>query len=668
MNTPPIPETRFFEKIVENLYEGIIIFSIDFRILYASNQIKEILSPEVLNDSNMKFYSLFDRASQKKIRNSINKLLTGESRISLEQIISINSSNVSGKLSLMLTKIETSADHVVFLAQLTDSILTNKEEELTKVLYKISEASNSSKNLKELLFFVRNELENVIDTNNFYVALYNDATEKYTFPYHKDEYDDIEENVEYDLSGSVTDYVRRNKIPLLVDDYVNSMLAKSGEIVEAVGAPSAVWIGVPLRVGKSAIGVVAVQSYDSGTDYDNEDLEILKIVSENISSVIYRKHTEDALKDSEIKFRSLFGQAPFAIQVYDKDGLLLYANPAWGKLFDIKQPEEYFGEYNILQTAKFGNDQLYAGISQVMSGETVFFDEIFLNAEKLKIDGRNRWVKKNMYPLYDLKGNISNIVIMDEDITKRKESEERYRHIFENATLGVFQSSFEGRFLIANPALIEMLGYESYEELSKVDIEKEIYANPLERKIYKNKLISEEIVSGFETVFKKRNGDYIFIRNSAKLTSDEQGNKFIEGTIEDISEKKLAERTMLEAKEKAEKSDRLKSEFLAQMSHEIRTPINTILSFSSLLKEMVTNELPDDMADSFDIMDRAGKRIIRTIDMILDMSLLQSGSYESVKKRVDIFEDILINLVADSKLKATQKNLDLKIKKNVKIQ
>ncbi|MGE5363940.1 MAG: ABC transporter substrate binding protein [Bacteroidota bacterium] len=104
-----------------------------------------------------------------------------------------------------------------------------------------------------------------------------------------------------------------------------------------------------------------------------------------------------------------------------------------------------------------------------------------------------------------------------------------------------------------------------------------------------------------------------------------------------ISAKKKIERELVRAKQLAERSDNLKSEFLAQMSHEIRTPINSILSFTSLIKEQVEDKVDDDLASGFSIINRAGYRIIRTINLLLNMSEIQTDNYSPVFRKIDLY-------------------------------
>jgi PAS domain S-box-containing protein len=124
---------------------------------------------------------------------------------------------------------------------------------------------------------------------------------------------------------------------------------------------------------------------------------------------------------------------------------------------------------------------------------------------------------------------------------------------------------------------------------------------------------------------------------------------------------KESQEAMLRAKDKAEKSDLLKSEFLAQMSHEIRTPINSILSFSGLIKDEFEPRLSSEYRSCFNAINRAGDRIIRTVDMILNMSDLQSGAYEITPSEYDLYDSVRTNLLEEFEQKAKDKGLNFVI-------
>lgn len=123
---------------------------------------------------------------------------------------------------------------------------------------------------------------------------------------------------------------------------------------------------------------------------------------------------------------------------------------------------------------------------------------------------------------------------------------------------------------------------------------------------------------------------------------------------------------LTKAKEMAETSSRLKTEFLAQMSHEIRTPINSILSFSSLIQEELDKEMNDELISGFKIINLAGKRIIRTIDLILNMSELRSGSYEYIPTKADLIQQVLKPVIAELHSQADEKHISLNFEYNIK--
>ena len=116
--------------------------------------------------------------------------------------------------------------------------------------------------LADLLSAIRDILGTLIDTTNFYIALYDAKTDTYTFPLHIDEYDRPTSRKHSDMTKSLTDYVRRIGEPcFFTAEKLNELIA-NGEIVQ-FGTLSAVWLGVPLKAARGSIGVFSVQSYDN---------------------------------------------------------------------------------------------------------------------------------------------------------------------------------------------------------------------------------------------------------------------------------------------------------------------------------------------------------------------------------------------------------------------
>ncbi|MDX9823208.1 MAG: PAS domain S-box protein, partial [Syntrophales bacterium] len=132
-------------------------------------------------------------------------------------------------------------------------------------------------------------------------------------------------------------------------------------------------------------------------------------------------------------------------------------------------------------------------------------------------------------------------------------SEEKYRHIFEHAVEGIFQSTPEGRYLSVNPALARMSGYASPEEMisSVTDIRSQLYVNPAQRDEYKRKLEAAGHLENFEFLAKDRNGNPICMSVNARVVKDADGKiLFYEGTQEDITRRRQAEEALKAANRK----------------------------------------------------------------------------------------------------------------------
>ena len=182
-------------------------------------------------------------------------------------------------------------------------ISNRKEAEAVQsVLLNVSQAVSESDNLEELLATIHHELGRLIDTTNFYVALYHEDIDKYTFPYHVDQFDGDEEIQPATLEKSLTDYVRRLGRAQMIDEAAFQGLVDSGE-VELIGAPSAIWLGVPLKAAGKVIGVVVVQSYEESSPYSQSDFQVMTFVSDNIALGIERKLAEEERERLEAQVR-----------------------------------------------------------------------------------------------------------------------------------------------------------------------------------------------------------------------------------------------------------------------------------------------------------------------------------------------------------------------------
>src|SRR5213076_318835 len=197
-----------------------------------------------------------------------------------------------------------------------------RAEQIQLATYRISEAAHAAGTLQELFRAIHGIVGELMPAKNFYIALYDAASDLLTFPYYVDEYDN---DFPAKRPGKgLTEYVLRTGAPLLVTPEVQAELERRGQ-VELIGAPSIDWVGVPLKIGDRPIGVLVAQTYAPGVRYGATERHILQFVSTQVAMAIERKRTEEQLHESERKYRLLFETNPEPMFVYDFDTLRILA-------------------------------------------------------------------------------------------------------------------------------------------------------------------------------------------------------------------------------------------------------------------------------------------------------------------------------------------------------
>ena len=189
-----------------------------------------------------------------------------------------------------------------------------RAERIQLATYRISEAAQAAGSLQELFRAIHAIVGELMPAKNFYIALYDAASDLLTFPYYVDEYDSDFPSKR--PGKGLTEYVLRTGEPLLVTPEVQAELERRGQ-VELIGAPSIDWVGVPLKIGDRPIGVLVAQTYAPGVRYGETERHVLQFVSTQVAMAIERKRTEEQLHESERKYRLLFETNPEPMFVYE---------------------------------------------------------------------------------------------------------------------------------------------------------------------------------------------------------------------------------------------------------------------------------------------------------------------------------------------------------------
>jgi PAS domain S-box-containing protein len=248
---------------------------------------------------------------------------------------------------------------------------------------------------------------------------------------------------------------------------------------------------------------------------------------------------------------------------------------------------------------------------------------------------------------------------------KLRQAEQKYRGIFEEAIVGIFQTSPDGRLLSINPAQARMYGYDSPEEMiaERQNISTHTYVDPQRREEFKRLMEEQDVVGNFEFEAYRKDGVRAWVSVNARAVRDDSGAiAYYVGTSEDITQRKSAqeklEREIIErkrAEEAAEMANRYKSEFLANMSHEIRTPMNGIFGMTELLLD---TELTSEQRDNVRLVRLSAESLLSVINDILDFSKIEAGKMELESIAFDLRES-LGDTMKTLGLRAHQKGLEL---------
>ncbi len=345
--------------------------------------------------------------------------------------------------------------------------------------------------------------------------------------------------------------------------------------------------------------------------------------------VTQRKRIEEELAYERDLLRSLLDHIPDRIYFKDAYSRFMRCSRSMAVRLGLSDPQEVVGKTDFdfhppAQAREYFNDE-----QRILQTREPLINKL---EQQRGPNDTEIWASVTKVPIFNQSGTITGLVGLSRDITQLKQTEnalrqaeEKYRAIYENSVEGIFQTTRDGHFLSANPALARMYGFDDPQQLvtALTDIAHQLYVNPERREEFRQRVRQHGAVTGFESEIYRRDGSRIWISESARPVTDAQGNfLYYEGTVDDITARKMVDMERERAREAALETARTKAQFLANMSHEIRTPMNAIIGMTDMLRD---TRLNPEQREYVDTIHHSTDSLLSIINDILDFSKMEAG-------------------------------------------
>jgi len=460
--------------------------------------------------------------------------------------------------------------------------------------YRISQAAHTAGSLQDLFRAIHEIVGELMPARNFYIALCDSDCTLITFPYFVDEYDPPP--APKPPGRGLTEYVLRSGEPLLGTPAVFEDLVRRGE-VESIGAPSIDWLGVPLKVEGRVIGVLVVQSYTERVRYTERQRRALEFVSTQVAMAIERRRGEDALLDSEVRYRALADATMEAVVIHD-EGRVVEVNPAFLRLFRYDDPSELVGrsifDLGTPETAKQVADAVRAGLETPYEATGLRKDGTTFLGELVGRPATYRGRRVRMTAIHD--------------ITERRRaeaalraSEARLSQAQAIAHLGVWELDLTNvNDVNANPLwwsdeTFRIFGYEP----GQVTVTNDLFfsAVPAADRPRIKAAIARSIGDGapynIEHHITRPDGSERIVREQSTIVHDAAGRPVrMMGTVLDVTEPRHLEEQLRQAQ---------KMEAVGQLAGGLAHDFNNLLTTILTMCQMLQSELPPDSTVQADL-------------------------------------------------------------------
>ena len=333
-----------------------------------------------------------------------------------------------------------------------------------------------------------------------------------------------------------------------------------------------------------------------------------------------------ALREIKAQFEAVYNHHYQLTGLIDKEGRLIMGNRTALNLAGLEAHEvvgKLFWETPWWTHSPEAQHTLREAMGRAMRGEMVQFDTTHISAT-----GETRNIDFRIGPVFGDDGEVIYLVPEGYDITERKQAEEalrqsreRLHRIVNNAVVGIYQVSHEGKFLLVNRRLAQMFGYTSPDDfLASVESIDRLYVDPNERPSILEDINARGFVDDAEIQFWNRNGQIILVRASVRSIQDDLQGTIYEGVMADITEQRQAEQALRNSEEKLARSKKMES--LGLLAGGVAHDLNNILSGVIAYPELLLMDLPADskLRKPIKVIQESGHRAVAIVQDLLTVA------------------------------------------------
>lgn len=408
---------------------------------------------------------------------------------------------------------------------------------------------------------------------------------------------------------------------------------------------------VPVLERDEIVAIACV--INKGADYSDMD----EIQMQLMMNSVWKMHKRRETDEHNIMLSKVVEQNPVSIMITDTNGTIEYVNSRFTELTEYSQ-EEVIGKNPRILKSGYHSAEFYESLYQSIFTE----EKVYVDMMNKKKSGKLFWESSLISPIKNDRGEITHFICTKQDITERKENQERLIKLsraVEQSTVSISISNRSGVIEYVNPKLMEVTGFKATELLGQTHNIFKSGFTPV--RVYQN--LWWTILSGKEwkgeLLNKRKNGELYWENLVISPIINEKGEvtNFV-AIGEDITEKRKMIDDLIKAKEAAEQSNILKDSFIANISHEIRTPLNGMLGLTEILRDDYGKHIKTGDEFIFTGIKNSADRIIRTVEMILNYSRLRSNTFLLQPKQVCI-DEVCKEIIRTNSDEALEKNIKL---------